>query len=177
MVTALLCASYGFSQEANVEIRVPDGYQGFIEQENRFHLWGEEKKKNSVALSTTHGFYFNGHTFVGIGIGLDGSGDHVILPFYTAIKHVFLNDRSVSPVVGVRMGSYIGDDLGTYADLSAGVRFATKRDFALSISLAASYSEPFYEYDYEWNADYSTSIEKKNKIDFSGISLRFGVEW
>ncbi|MCQ2606775.1 MAG: hypothetical protein MJ204_09615 [Bacteroidales bacterium] len=167
-------AIVGNAQE-NVSIRIPEGYQGFVEQENRFHFWGAED--NSVAVSTTHGFYFNGHTFVGIGLGVTGSGNYGLVPFYTSVKHVFLNDRTISPSLNARLGSYIGADMGSYGDLAFGVRFASKKDFALTISAALSYYEPFDDVTTEWNVDTDTYKEITKKIDFSGASLRFGIEW
>lgn len=174
-VLLLSVCAYMFSFAQNQEIRIPEGYQGFLEQENRIHFWGEEE--SSVAISTTHGFYFNGHTFVGIGFGITGSGDYTLLPFYTSIKHVFLNDRTASPIISARLGSYLGYDFGSYGDIAVGVRFASKKDFALTISAACSFYEAFKEETTEWNVDGSSYSSVTKNIDFSGASLRFGIEW
>ncbi len=159
------------AQEVEAKIKIPEGYQGFLEQGTRYHFWGDET--SSVDVSTTHGFYFNGHTYAGIGIGVSAGRQHTLVPVYTSIKHVFYNDRYISPVGQVRLGSYLGDDFGTYADLAVGVRFATKRDFALTISAAVSYFEPFKEEVWNWES----STTESETVDFSGASLRFGIEW
>ncbi len=68
----LLMATSMFAQEKDVpnpaKVRVPSGYQGFIEQGNTWHF--DKNMPNSISLSTTHGFYFNGHIYAGIGCRL-----------------------------------------------------------------------------------------------------------
>lgn len=168
-VVALLSAVLGFAQES--EIRVPGGYQGFFEEGNLFHFDGE----SSVNLSTTHGFYFGGKTFVGVGFGAEFNNDYILVPFYTAVKYIACNKKSVSPVFHVRLGSYLGHGQGAYADGAVGVRFATAKDFALSILVGATYYDKFEGDDY-WVPETSSYVSEGD-IDFSGLSVRFGIEW
>ncbi len=158
-------------QQVEEKIRIPEGYQGFLEHGTRYHFWGQES--STMNVSTTHGFYFNGHTFVGIGIGISVGENHTLVPVYTSVKHVFFNDRYVSPVAQIRLGSYGGDNFGSYGDVALGVRFATKRDFALTISGAISYFEPYKDEVWDWQGNTST-VET---VDFTGAALRFGIEW
>lgn len=166
----MVCASlFSFAQEQ--EIRIPSGYQGYLEEGNLFHFDGE----SSINLSTTHGFYFNGHVFAGIGVGAEFNNDYILVPFYTSIKYVISNKKSVSPFFSMRLGSYLGYDQGAYGDAALGVRFATTKDFALSIMLGASYYDKFEGDDY-WDYVKGMTVAG-DEIDFSGISVRFGIEW
>ena len=63
------------------KVRVPSGYQGFLEQGNTWHF--DKNMPNSISISTTHGFYFNGHIFAGVGFGVDFNKDRALVPFYT----------------------------------------------------------------------------------------------
>ena len=161
-----------FAQEQEPKVRVPSGYQGFFEQGNTWHF--DKNMPNSISLSTTHGFYFNGHIFAGVGLGVDFNNDRALVPFYTNLRYQFNNTKVVSPIVSLRLGSYIGDGLGAYGDLGFGVRFASKRDFAVSAMVAGTYYDKIKEYGYYDNGHY---INANRDISPSGISLRIGIEW
>ena len=164
---ALLFAVTTFAQES--EVRIPSGYQGFLEQGTMYQFY--DGGHTMINLSTTHGFYFNGHVFVGIGVGVDFNNDYAIVPFYSAIHYVFNNQKNVSPVARLRVGSFLGDGMGAYADLGFGVRFASKRDFAVSIMLNGTYygnmTKEYYSYEQQTNTTFNPS----------GVSLRVGIEW
>ncbi|MBR4497711.1 MAG: hypothetical protein IKP08_03440 [Bacteroidales bacterium] len=168
VVAALACATMAFSQES--EIRTPNGYQGFIEEGNLFHFDGE----SSINLSTTHGFYFGGHTFAGIGVGAEFNNDCVVFPFYTSIKYVLNTTKSVSPCFSMRLGSYLGEDQGAYGDAAVGIRFATSKDFAVSVMVGATYYDTIEESQY-WDSVKDQYVTKD--INFSGLSVRCGIEW
>lgn len=165
---AIMGIFYSFAQDS--EIRTPNGYQGFIEEGNLFHFDGE----SSINLSTTHGFYFGGKTYAGIGIGAEFNNDYALIPFYTSIKHVLINNKAASPYFSMRLGSYLGHDQGAYGDIAVGVRFATSRDFALSILCGVTYYDKF-EGDGTWDSVNDKYITEE--VNFSGLSVRFGIEW
>ena len=169
----LFMATSVFAQEQEGKVRVPSGYQGFIEQGNTWHF--DKNMPNSISLSTTHGFYFNGHIFAGIGLGVDFNNDRALVPFYTNLRYQFNNTRVVSPIISLRLGSYVGDGLGAYGDLGFGVRFASKRDFAVSAMVAGTYYDKIKEYGY-YNAD-GVYVHENRYISPSGVSLRIGIEW
>ena len=111
----MLCSGItAFAQQEGV--RVPSGYQGFLEEGNCWHF--TDNHRSSIALSTTHGFYFNGNMYVGVGAGLELNSDYTLVPFYAAMRYLFVNNKPVSPVLGVRLGSYASSEVGGYADLS-----------------------------------------------------------
>ena len=165
-----------FAQDQENQIRIPSGYQGFLEEGNTWHF--DKNMHNSISLSTTHGFYFNGHIFVGVGIGFDFNQDHVLVPFYTNLRYLFINNRVVSPIVSLRLGSFIGDNLGAYGDLAFGVRFASKKDFAVSVLVAGTYYDKIKEYSWDYydiSGYYGYDVERE--VSPTGISLRIGIEW
>ena len=152
------------------EVRIPTGYQGFLEQSNLYALNKiDGRNETMVGFSTTHGFYFNGHTFVGVGIGFDANDHGALVPVYTSIKYLFNNQKNISPIMGLRMGSYMGMDNGAYAEASIGLRFASTKDFAVSAVLAGTYYEPV-EY-------YLVNTEGDRFYNFSGVAIKFSIEW
>ncbi|MBR4148372.1 MAG: hypothetical protein IKU00_10905 [Bacteroidales bacterium] len=173
-VVMLFMAMSVFAQEQETKVRVPSGYQGFVEQGNTWHF--DKNMPNSISLSTTHGFYFNGHIFAGIGLGVDFNKDRGLVPFYTNLRYQFNNNKVVSPVISLRLGSFIGEDMGGYGDLAFGVRFASKRDFAVSVLVAGTYYDKIEKYynDYDAQGNYTHGYRQ---VSPSGISLRIGIEW
>ena len=162
-------------------LRTPHGYQGFLEMNSGFQV--ANNGNSTTGVSTTHGFYYNGNTYVGIGMGLDfcdiegNSSSEVIVPFFANISYLFLNNNNISPVMKLRLGSYVGSYHGTYGDLAFGVRFGSKRDFAVTIMLTGTFYSNLKEVQYhrdEISGVYSTFDFYKN---ISTVSLRFGIEW
>lgn len=170
----LFMAMSMFAQEQEAKVRVPSGYQGFFEQGNTWHF--DKDMPNSISLSTTHGFYFNGHIYAGVGLGIDFNRDRALVPFYTNLRYQFNNTKLVSPIVSLRLGSFIGDDMGAYGDLAFGVRFASKRDFAVSVMAAGTYYDKVSSY-YSYCDEHGNWQHGYKYYSPSGISLRIGIEW
>ena len=173
-IVMLFMAMSVFAQEQEPQVRVPSGYQGFVEQGNTWHF--DKNMPNSISLSTTHGFYFNGHIFAGIGLGIDFNKDRGLVPFYTNLRYQFNNTKVVSPIISLRLGSFIGEDMGGYGDLAFGVRFASQRDFAVSVLVAGTYYDKIEMYYSDYNAQ-GNYIHGYRQVSPSGISLRIGIEW
>ena len=160
-----------FAQNEENNVRVPSGYQGFLEYGNSWHF--DKSRSNGFNLSTTHGFYYNGHIYVGIGFGFDFKESFLLTPFYTNLRYVFNNNKFASPVASLRLGSYVSDEnIGSYGDLAFGVRFASKRDFAVNVMVVGSYYDTFEHGYYDYSGQYVAE-----KINPSCISLRIGIEW
>lgn len=175
-IVMALFAIVAFAQ--NEEVRTPSGYQGFFEFNNTWHF--DKEMPTTIQLSTTHGFYFNGRVYAGIGLGFEWNRDFFLAPFYANIRYVFLNNTAVSPFLSLRLGSYASENIGAYGDLAIGARFASKRDFAVNIMLAGTYYDKIsYEYYDSWYDDYGEwhSGTVQRNINPSGISLRVGIEW
>lgn len=171
----LFMATSVFAQEQESKIRVPSGYQGFFEQGNTWHF--DTKMPNSISLSTTHGFYFNGHFFVGLGLGIDFNKNRALVPFYTNFRYQLNNTRVVSPIFSLRLGSFIGNDMGAYGDLGVGARFASKRDFAVTVMVAGTYYDKVNMSFYEYSEEYGYDVHVNKPVSPAGVSLRIGIEW
>lgn len=177
-IVMLLITAGVFAQNQDVpnpeKVRVPSGYQGFFEQGNTWHF--DKNMPNCISLSTTHGFYFNGHIYAGLGIGVDFNRDRTLVPFYANLRYQFNNTKVVSPIISLRLGSFMGNDMGAYGDLAFGVRFASKRDFAVSVMVAGTYYDKINEYysDYDENGVYTHG---NRQLSPTGVSLRIGIEW
>ncbi|MBQ9474399.1 MAG: hypothetical protein IJU81_08345 [Bacteroidales bacterium] len=172
-------ATAAVAQE-NTEVRVPSGYQGFLDQTSLYRVFDD--MSTTVGFSTTHGFYFNGHTFIGIGFALEGGDGFFAMPLYTSVKYNFSYTKTVSPTIQARVGSYISDNSGAYADLSFGLRFASKRDFAVNLMLAGSFYEGL-KLTYHDNEgvvavdEGRTTANRDNKANPISVGLRVGIEW
>ena len=92
------------------------------------------------------------------------------MPLYSALLWNMSYRTSVSPLLQVRIGSYLGDGPGAYGDLGFGARFASKNRFAVNAMAVFSFFE-------------STEIEIYDNglqtIDYNPISagLRIGIEF
>lgn len=172
----LACTPMMRAQETS--IRVPSGYQGFLEQGNAFRL--ANNFKSAVGVSTTHGFYFGQHTFIGIGIGVEGNNDFTVVPIYTALKYNFNYNHQATPTFQVRVGSFVANAVGSYCDLAFGVRFGSSRDFAINVLLTGTlYSNCERErwiLDDNTRTDYYGHYETYN-FNPSSVGLRIGIEW
>ena len=170
---ALACTPMMRAQETAV--RVPSGYQGFLEQGNGFRM--TDNFKSTVGVSTTHGFYFGQHTFIGIGIGVEGNNDFTVVPIYTALKYNFNYTHQATPTMQLRVGSFIASAVGSYCDLAFGVRFGSSRDFAINVLLTGTlYSNCEREI---WTTDETTGTYPPETVIYnpSSVGLRIGIEW
>ena len=173
----LFMAASVFAQEQETNVRIPSGYQGFLEYGNTFVF--DKNADNTINLSTTHGFFMNSHTYVGIGLSLDINRDHTLVPIDANVRYIF-NHKPISPVMGLRLGSFLDDKVTPYADLTFGLRIATKRDFALSLLLSGTYYDDLYREHETYYSDENGYVHHEYyqvKYNFSGISLRLGIEW
>ena len=168
-----------FAQNDEVTgVRIPSGYQGFLEMGNTWHF--DKDMPTTIQLSTTHGGFFNEHIFAGLGIAYEWNKDYDLVPLYANIRYVFMSRTVISPVLSLRLGSYLGDNIGAYGDLAVGVRFASKRDFAVNVMVAGTYYDKITRNYYEEWTDaqgvwHYENVEKK--ISPSGIAVRVGIEW
>lgn len=174
-IVALLAVMVSFAQE-NSAVRIPSGYQGFLEQGPG--LMFLDDMNSSVSFSTTHGFYFNENVFVGVGVSFDGGNGFFGMPLYTALKYNFSYSNKVTPTIQLRLGSYVGDNVGAYGDLAFGLRFGTSRDFAINVMAAASFFSKYtVETDRMWNSTNHLYEYVYKEYNPSSIGLRIGIEW
>ena len=178
-IVMAIFAITAFAQKEENNVRIPSGYQGFLEIGNTWHVI-DNHMPTTMNLSTTHGFYFNGRIFAGVGIGVDFCSDHTLVPIYANMRYVFINNKAISPVLSLRLGSFMSEEVGAYGDLGIGVRFASKRDFAINVMVAGTYYDKiwhYYQEDYIDEYGYHHNDWTNGKVSPSGVSLRIGIEW
>lgn len=150
------------------------GYRGFAELGYTIGI-GDYLDDNRIELSTSHGYQFNPHFFLGGGMGVhyfhQAYSDVYALPFYVDFRASFTKGR-ISPFGGLKLGYSIGitdedaGDLGTYIAPSIGVRF--KLGYSFGLNLSAGYSVQLVQYeDY-----YSRTTE-----NLGGFTIRAGIEF
>ena len=173
---AAIVTGMSLSAQEEHAVRVPSGYQGFLEQGPGFRVFDD--MKSSVSFSTTHGFYFNSNTYIGIGCALEGGNGFFAMPFYTALKYNFTYRTKVTPTVQLRLGSYLANTTGAYGDLAVGLRFGSARDFAINIMLAGSFLSNYEEVEEGiWNSETKRYDQVTKEVQPTTISLRIGIEW
>lgn len=164
LIVAMLVMAFGLSAQENANITIPSGYRAFIEEENSLQL--VSKEHSLLGVGTTHGFYMNDHCFVGLGFTMIGNESDFLMPVYAAIRYNFSYRSNVTPVLSFRAGSYLSESTGLYADLAFGLRFASKRHFAINVMLTGTFYEPT-EHPY-YNGG--------TTINHSGAGIRIGME-
>lgn len=180
-IVALLAFSVSFAQDIdvpqeNTAVRIPSGYQGFIDQGPALRIMDDWA--SSISVSTTHGFYFNENIYVGVGVSFEGNNDMFVMPLYTALKYNFNYDHKVTPTMQLRLGSYLGDHVGSYGDLSFGLRFGSSRDFAINVMAAASFFSSYkVRNGATWNSTTHTYDYNDKTINPSSVGIRIGIEW
>ena len=179
-IVALFGMSVAFAQNIDYQpeggVRVPSGYQGFLEQGSAFRFMDD--MNTSVGFSTTHGFYFNSNTFIGIGFAIEGGNEFFGVPIFTAIKYNFSYSGKVTPTIQLRVGSYLSEVTGAYGDLAFGIRFGSSRDFAINVMLAGSFYSKYTQTVSEtWNVATHSYDRVTSEFQPSSIGLRIGIEW
>ena len=162
----LTAATQCLMAQEESRVSIPSGYRAFIEEENSMQL--VSKEHSLLGVGTTHGFYMNDHCFVGLGFTMIGNESDFLMPFYAAIRYNFGYRSNVTPVLSFRAGSYLSESTGLYADLAFGLRFASKRHFAINVMLTGTFYEPTEVYRYTIG-DYTT-------VNHTGAGIRIGME-
>lgn len=179
-IVMMLAVSVSFAQDIDVPqekgaVKTPSGYQGFVEQGPALRFM--EDWKSSISVSTTHGFYFNGNTYVGVGVSFEGNNDMFVMPLFTALKYNFTYNKKVTPSLQIRVGSYVGDNVGTYGDFAFGFRFGSSRDFAINVMAAASFFSNYKSKGGRWDSALQSYVYDSRTINQSSLALRIGIEW
>lgn len=172
----MLFMAVGLFAQEETQNRVLSGYQGFLEYGINFTAFDKDTPQ-TMGLSTTHGFYFQGCMYAGIGIGADFCKDFALFPIYGNFRYVILKDKTVSPVLSVRVGSYLSEKVGAYGDLAFGVRFASRKDFAVNMMVAGTYYDKITRSENEYNEELGYYVDTEKIYNPSSISLRIGIEW
>ena len=132
-----------FGSAMNVSER---GYHGMVEIGPSFVISGPDGV--GFDLSTSHGYDFNPHLFVGGGMGITyipdaydindwpGYPDEVMINIYAEIRGYLLRS-AVTPYLGLKLGSSFYPDgfVGANLEAAVGVRWNFSRDYAVNLAL------------------------------------------
>lgn len=151
------------------------GYRGFAETGYSFGLGNEGM--NRFEISTTHGFQFNEHLFIGGGVayhsfhknGFDWEG----VPVFGEIRGDWFRGK-FSPFASAKLGYNTGDIEGLYFAPAAGCRYAFGKKFGLNLSLGYSLQmADFIELNYD-HGQMGINYKKKNS---GAITLKLGFDF
>lgn len=124
------------------------GYHGIVDVGYCHYI--SQIDPSTIELTTSHGYQFNQHIFLGAGIGFDFTGESkwgdisgkpynkraakVDIPlFFNARAN--LTKTKLSPFVDARVGAYINNDGNIYANFALGGRYAINDKMGLSLSI------------------------------------------
>jgi hypothetical protein len=149
----------------NVGVISLRGYKGFVDVGYTFA--GEDE--NRIEVSTSHGYQFNNHVFLGAGVAYHDYYDYeyYAIPIYANFRANFIK-KKVTPFVDVRSGYSFGDLEGLYGCVGMGARFGLAKKLALNLTLGFSYQEcERIDYYYDYSEVSNTS----------GFAIKFGFEF
>lgn len=124
------------------------GYHGFADA--GYCLYLSQLDPATFEVTTSHGYQFNPYIFLGAGTGFNftGKAKHGNISGNPYLKRdakvdipIFFNARAnftqtkFSPFVDARIGSYVNNDGGIYANVAIGGRYAIGDNIGLSLSI------------------------------------------
>lgn len=91
---------------------------------------------NRLSFTTTHGYQWGSHVFVGAGAGIQyfHQGSAYAIPLYAAARFD-LSKTNVCPFVDAKVGYSVGDWQGLYSNLGVGVRFSLNEKLGLNVGV------------------------------------------
>ncbi|MDH6355987.1 hypothetical protein M2132_002338 [Dysgonomonas sp. PH5-45] len=138
LLITLFVITQSYSQNRN------KGYRGFADLGAHFNIGDTDAKGTSYNVSTSHGYQFNPHIFLGGGAGFDyySDAEEVFIPLFANIR-LNLLDSKVSPYFDLKAGYSVGQSCGIYANpsLGVGIFISPKYVLNLSVSCVAQESE------------------------------------
>lgn len=111
------------------------GYKGFVDLGFTFNT-SDFDGASIFSISTTHGYQFNPHLFVGGGIapGITTQHSNFTLPVFADVRGTFMNNH-IAPFADLKVGYSVADLSGFYLAPSVGVRFAITDKLGVNASL------------------------------------------
>lgn len=186
----LLCALLA-GATANAQGSFEKGYRGYADLGYTIGIGDYEFGR--FEISTTHGYQVCPYFFVGAGVGfhfmskydtkgmgdfaLDKRDSKVSIPFYADFRGTFTKTK-FAPFVDVKLGHFVNNRDGFYANASAGVRIKTVGKQAVSLSIGYTFEnlefETFGHFTSSTNMDYT---RHPRKLNAEGISIKLGYEF
>lgn len=144
-------------------------------------------------ISTTHGYQVCPYFFVGAGVGFHfmskyetkGMGEYALdirdskisIPLYVDFRGTFMKTK-FAPFVDVKLGHFVTNNDGFYANASAGIRMRTLGKQAISLSVGYTFEklefETFGHFTSSSNMNYTRD---PRKLDAEGVTIKIGYEF
>ena len=163
------------------------GYRGSVEVGTivNFRASGIPIDRGAFSITTSHGYQFNPHLFLGAGIGLDyhAAGGSLFMPLFVDVRANFLN-RDITPFWGVKIGYAVGSKVsevvnpGIYFNPTFGVRFILNRQSAMNIAFGYNLQQQIVKKDIYYNDNFFiyTGVYH-HRLLRDALSLRLGVDF
>lgn len=127
---------------------IQTGYHGFVDLGYNYYI--SQLSPSTIELTTSHGYQFNPYFFLGAGLGFDFTGeatwgevDHkpynkreskVDIPIFFNLRANFTKTM-LTPFVDGKVGAYINNEGGIYANFSLGCRYSINNGNGISVSV------------------------------------------
>lgn len=165
--------NFNTQRHRNMSRTTLKGYKGMVDLGYIFDT--SDTNSSKLSVSTSHGYQFNNHFFLGAGMACDyyTDADLVSVPIFTHFKANFINKR-ITPFADIKTGYAVGDIEGFYVTTGVGVRFGLAGKKAISLKLEYNFQDCSYDESYYFNGnyysyDYTSSLE--------GLGLKVGFEF
>lgn len=185
----LLCVLF-----AGIAAKAQDNYSGYRGFADLGYTIGVgDYEFGRFEISTAHGYQVCPYFFVGAGVGfhfmskyetkgmtyaLDTRDSKVSIPLFVDLHSQFMKTK-FAPFVDVKLGHFVTNGDGFYANASAGVRMRTIGHQAVTLSIGYTFEklkfETFDKFTHPGlNMDYTRS---SRLLDTEGISIKVGYEF
>ena len=186
----LLCLIIaGFSAKAQDDST--SGYRGYADL--GYTLGVGDYEFGRFEISTTHGYQVCPFFYVGAGVGfhfmskydtkdmeyaLDSRDSKVSIPIFVDLHSTFMKTK-FAPFVDVKLGHFVTDGDGFYANASAGVRMKTIGKQSVTLSIGYTFEKLKFEtFDRFTNPGINMNYTRSSRLlDTEGISIKVGYEF
>ncbi len=186
----LLCLIIaGFSAKAQDDST--SGYRGYADL--GYTLGVGDYEFGRFEISTTHGYQVCPFFYVGAGVGfhfmskydtkdmeyaLDSRDSKVSIPIFVDLHSTFMKTK-FAPFVDVKLGHFVTNGDGFYANASAGVRMKTIGKQSVTLSIGYTFEKLKFEtFDRFTNPGINMDYTRSSRLlDTEGISIKVGYEF
>lgn len=188
--TLLLAAMISSALGVNAQNVSRNSYRGYVDA--GYSIGIGDYDFGRFEINTSHGYQFNPYFFLGAGVGLhfmpsyetkgmviplDVRESKVDIPVFANLRCNF-SKKKVAPFVDLKGGTYVTNNGGLYANVSAGCRIALNKKQALSLSVGYATEklefETFHRFTSSSSMDY---MRKPVKYDTEAVTVKLGFEF
>lgn len=123
------------SEQNGANYGLKPGYKGIFEI--GYGIPAGDNGENRVKLSMVNGIQFNPYTSLGVGIGLSGYYDRVLVPVFADFRFYLLNEN-VTPYLSSDIGCSFGDSYypgGFLWNIMIGINFNLSRIISMHLGI------------------------------------------